>query len=238
MRVMTWNIQNGGTISFHHPDIANIQEILSVIRQEAPDVIVLQEYQSEYHEQLVTNGLEKMRYICTVCQDAPDRTLRNRVLIGSKLPFEEMDRPADILAYSRRNWNEIRIPDYPLTILGVDVPLAQTTGFNGCKKDNTREKRIFLKALENKFREYQTCTTPAVILGDFNLHAGASYHEFLERFPSYLKEITTQESTWGQYKLDYIFANDAFLHLLDQEKEYAPIATKFSDHKYLYVDLK
>lgn len=238
---MTWNIQDGGTTSLQHPDIGNIQGILSVIRKEAPDVIVLQEYQSEYHDQLVTNGLEKMKYTCTVCQDAPDRTLRNRVLIGSKLPFEEMDRPADILAYSRRNWNEIKIPDYPLTILGVHVPLAQTTDLYGRKRDNTREKRIFLEALENKFREYQKCPTPAVILGDFNLHAETSYYDFLERFYSYLEEITTQDSTRGQYKLDYIFANDAFLHLPDQEKQkkkYAPISTTFSDHKYFCVDLE
>ncbi len=237
MKIMTWNIQDGGTASFTNPDIENIKNILCVIKEENPDIIVIQEYESEYHNKLVGQGLEKMDYQWAVCGDDKDKSLRKRVLIASKLDFCEIDRPSDIFRYSRRNWNEILIPDYNLRILGVHVPVAETQDMYGNKKDNKREKKKFLEALKRKFIEYKNNVYPCIILGDFNLHSSAVYSEFLFSFNSLLIDITTDEATWGNRKLDYIFANDTFVKLLVDSKKISPKENLYSDHKYLCVDI-
>lgn len=235
MKIMTWNIQDGGVIDSFNPAISNIQHILDTIKEIAPDIIAIQEYESEYYKVLVEDGLEKMLYSCTVCEEYADRTLRKRVLIATNKPFEEISRPSDIFRYSRRNWNEIYIPCYELKVLGIDVPLAKTTTINGNIKNNEREKKTFLEALLKKFTEYKSSCKPAVILGDFNLHSEAVFREFLDKFSLCLNEITTQDTTWGRHKFDYIFVNDALLELWDKTK-YPPQQTSFSDHKYLYAN--
>jgi endonuclease/exonuclease/phosphatase family metal-dependent hydrolase len=234
---MTWNIQNGGTTSLTNPNRRNIDNILGEIKKVEPDIIVIQEYESEYHNELVKDGLEVKEYQCTVCKDDEDKSLRNRVLIASKLKFDEIDRPSDILKYSRRNWNEIFVPDYRLRILGVDVPLAETYDMNGNKRSNEREKKAFLKALERKFIEYKSSVNPCVVLGDFNLHSNAVFSEFLSSFNSLLSDITTDEATWQSKKLDYIFVNDAFAKLLVDTKKISPNDTPYSDHKHFFVDV-
>lgn len=234
---MTWNIQNSGTFSLENPNVDNIQNILNTIKREDPVIIIVQEYQSEYHKIFVEDGLEKMSYSYTVCKDAADRTLRKRVLIASKLPFVDCERPKSISSYDRRNWNEIFIPKYNLRVLGVHVPLAVTTDIYGNKRDNMRNKEQFLRALNEKFIEYQCCNEPSLILGDFNLHSEAVFKEYIDKFSSILIEVTNGEATWKKHKVDYIFANSALLALVDKNKTYAPIPTDFSDHKYLYIDL-
>ncbi len=237
MRIMTWNIQNCGTISLVNPSINNIQNILDTIKMVNSDIVIIQEYENKYHKIFVEEGLEKMSYSCTVCEDDADANLRKRILVASKLPFVDCERPKDILKYSRRNWNEIFIPKYNLRILGVDVPLAETTDMYGNKRDNKREKEQFLKVLKKKFIEYNASDEPALILGDFNLHSEAVFKEYLDEFSLRLTEITTKETTYGRHKFDYIFANSALLALLDKNKTYAPNPTTFSDHKYLYIDI-
>lgn len=233
MRIMTWNIQDCGTTSFDNPNINNIQNILNTIKAVNPDIVMIQEYENKYHKIFVEKGLEKIAYSCAVCEDAAYANLRKRVLVASKWPFVDCQRPTDILRYSWRNWNEVFVPKYNLRILGIDVPLAETTD----KKDNRREKKLFLEALKKKFSEYKDIDEPALILGDFNLHSEAVFKEYLFEFSDALVEITEKEPTWGRHKLDYIFANSALLILLDKSKRNHPISTAFSDHKYLYIDL-
>jgi hypothetical protein len=69
------------------------------------------------------------------------------------------------------------------------------------------------------------------------LHSDAVFKEYLDEFSLELTEITTKEVTYGKHKFDYIFANNALLNLLDQNRKYAPNPTAFSDHKYLYIDI-
>ncbi|MFL8906445.1 hypothetical protein ACKA01_05005 [Helcococcus kunzii] len=90
---------------------------------------MIQEYQTEYREQL-KNGLEKIGYQhFAACQDHPDRTKRNRVLIASKQKLIKLKINSKIDNYSRRNWNEVKIAINPnkmmIRILGVHVPLAE-----------------------------------------------------------------------------------------------------------------
>lgn len=236
MRIMTWNIQDGGTASFKNPQIGNIQNILNVISDTNADVVVLQEFESEYAEYVVKNGLEKMSYTCTVCNDNEEATLRKRVLIASRLPFEECETPKSISPYSRRNWREIFIPSRKMKVLGIHVPLAETTVY-GRKIDNRPEKKSFLEALKQKFIEYGKYEFPAVILGDFNLHENAVYKEYLTIFSQHLTEVTTKEATWGKNKFDYIYVNNKLLSLTDKSAQNKPHSTAFSDHKYLYIDI-
>ena len=53
MRIMTWNIENGGAKNFKHPDASNIQNILRTIDEAAPDIVVIQEYENEFNDILV-----------------------------------------------------------------------------------------------------------------------------------------------------------------------------------------
>lgn len=236
MKFMTWNIKDGGVLEFNTPVLYNIQNILNVIKKEDPDVIVIQEYQSEYFNEFIRNGLRKLSYIHTVCEEYPEKTLRKRVLIASKAPFQNISTSSNILDYSKRNWREIIVNNNSIHILGVHVPLATTTNIYNMQRDNTREKRIFLEAMKEKFIEYQKCDDPCMICGDFNLHPNAVYKEYLDVFSVYLEEITTNEATHGKYKFDYVFVNGAFKKLINAKEIFSPHLTRFSDHGYLCVE--
>lgn len=63
---MTWNIQNGGAIWGKNGNNSscpsNIQNVLNVIEERNPDILVLQEFQYQYWEELVEHkehGLKK-----------------------------------------------------------------------------------------------------------------------------------------------------------------------------------
>lgn len=235
MRVMTWNIKDSGVKDINNPNTENIQGIIDVIKQTNPDIIVLQEYQTEYEYLILDGGLKTMGYGCSVWEGNPDRTLRNRVLIASKLPFESCKRPK-LSNYNQKNWNEIFIPAQNLHIIGVHVPTAETTTLDGKKFDNRRAKKAFLDELMEKFQEYQEGEIPVLCLGDFNLCAGTEYSEYLPRFFRSFHEITAETPTWGDRKLDYIFANKALMNRIGKE-DVEPHDTPFSDHKYLCVEI-
>lgn len=240
MRILTWNIQNCGTVNFNQPQRENIKSILCEIEKLQADIVVLQEFQFEYYSEIVEKGLNQFGYVCTVCNDNTDRTLRNRVLIAvkSKYSFSDCEYPKDIRKYSRRNWREIIIQNSNIAVFGVDVPIAQTTDMYGRKKDNRAEKKQFLEALKSKFTEYANYDYPAIILGDFNLHENAVFKEYLPLFNDILFEVTAKEPTWENYKIDYIFVNSKMKELIDDSRIFKPHDTDYSDHKYLYVDIK
>ena len=147
MRILTWNIQNSGTVNFNNPCIENISNILQEIEILNADIVVIQEFQYEYYDIIVRDGLEKMNYMCKVCEDDKEKTLRNRVLIASKYSFDECGYPKTISKYSRRNWNELIVREPKMVILGIDVPFAETTDMYGRKKNNRMEKKLFLKSI-------------------------------------------------------------------------------------------
>ena len=234
MRIMTWNIQNGGAgPNFSRPDLGNVQNIVDVIEGENPDVAVIQEYQTDFERMMLGEGLERLSYRHTVWRGDADRGRRNRVLIASKLPFEDRERP-NLSDYSKRNWNEIFIPGQELLVIGVDVPLAGTRTLGGRIRDNRRAKKQFLDTLLDRFREYQNSEVSALILGDFNLYAEAVYGEYLSRFEELFTEITSKEATWRDKKLDCIFANRALMGRIS-ERALTPRAAAFSDHKYFFL---
>lgn len=238
MRIMTWNIENGGALAdLYSPDIGNIKKVVDEIENIGADIVVVQEYLSKYKSMFLDNGLipKGYKYI-KVCEDAPDKTLRKRVLVASKLGFDEIDYPAKISRYSRRNWCEIITTIDKIHILGVDVPLAEARNYNGSVKDNHKEKKEFLDAMLQKFIEFEKSKEPSIILGDFNLHSEAVYKEYLKKFSKYLCEITNDDSTWGRNKFDYIYVNEAMKDMLVSKEKCIPIETNYSDHKYLYVD--
>lgn len=235
MKLMTWNIKDGGVLNLNTPIISNIQNILKVIECEKPDIVIIQEYQSKFFNELIKNGLEKLSYFHSVCEEHPDKTLRKRVLIASKVSFQNVDTTRNILDYSRRNWREVVLNDNSVHILGVHVPPATTTNLCGEKKDNKREKKIFLDALKKKFIEYKNSVEPCVICGDFNLHADATYKEYLVDFSNYLTEVTSTDATHREYKFDYVFVNNEFKKLI-KNKVFSPHPTMFSDHSYLCVE--
>lgn len=239
MRIMTWNIDNGGTLDLFNPVIANIKNIVNEIKKVNPDIVVIQEYLTEYKKQILEEGLEQQGYkYFKVCEDAPDKTLRKRVLIASKLEFEEKNFPDEISCYSRRNWCEICTIKDKIHILGVDVPLATTKNFDGSRNDNSKEKKVFLDSMLKKFIEYEKSEAPAVILGDFNLHSEAVYKEYLEKFDHYLCQVTSNSPTWGRNKFDYIYVNKAMGKLINEKAKFEPIETEYSDHKYLYIEFE
>lgn len=244
MKLMTWNIQCGGVLDLTKPDKKNINDIIETIQDECSDVLVIQEYQTEYREQLVKNGLEKIGYkFFAVCKDCPDRTQRNRVLIASKHQLTKLDINPKIDNYDRRNWNEVEVTIKPnkrmIRILGVHVPLAQTKDKTGRIINRRLKKKKYLDQLLEKFKEYKDSPFPAVILGDFNLYKFAEFPEYLDYFSKELEELTAEDvPTWGSNKLDYIFANTKFLEMMKVESgNIEPKNTAYSDHKYFCVEL-
>ncbi|MCC3870023.1 endonuclease/exonuclease/phosphatase family protein [Terrisporobacter mayombei] len=201
---------------------------------ENSDILIIQEFQYLYKKDLIEEGLKQLGYSFFYYDKIlEERTLRYGVLIASKLKCLPIEKPQNILKYSWRNWNEILIPDYNLKILGIDVPLAETTDMNGNRKNNRREKKLFLEELNKKFIEYKHSNTPSLILGDFNLHEQAVFKEYLEEFKVYLTEITTKEATHRNRKFDYIFGNSQLVNKI--QKKSKSMWTEYSDHAYLFV---
>ena len=69
MRILLWNIQDGGVLSLNHPDRSNLQNILTVIRDLVPDLTVLPEYETEYRRIFLEEGLIPLGYTCAVCEE-------------------------------------------------------------------------------------------------------------------------------------------------------------------------
>lgn len=236
MKIMTWNIKDGGILDRNNPILSNIKSILNTIENEKPDILIVQEFQYMYKKELVEDGLKQLGYsFFEYDKILEECTLRNGVLIASKFRYVPVEKPLTILKYSWRNWNEILIPDYNLQILGVDVPLAQTSDINGNKKSNRREKKLFLDELNKKFKEYNNSYNKSLILGDFNLHEQAIFKEYLKGFSSFLTETTTKEPTHRNYKFDYIYGNNAIINKLQGKSN--PVWTEYSDHAYLTITI-
>lgn len=236
LKIMTWNIKEGGIYDRKNPELNNIRKILKVIDTEDPDVLVIQEFQYKYKEELIDNGLKELGYnFIQYNKILKEYVLRYGVLIASKYRFIPEEPPQEITAYSRRNWNEIYIPQFELKILGVHVPLAKIYNSKGELTDKSVEKELFLKALNNKFSEFKYDREPAIILGDFNLHEKAMFKEYLELFSSELTEITTNNVTCGNYKFDYIYGNQNVVNR--QKNIFDPIKNGCSDHSYLLAEI-
>ena len=47
MKIMTWNIKDGGALSKNNPKVENINSIIKTIKDENPDVLVIQEYETQ-----------------------------------------------------------------------------------------------------------------------------------------------------------------------------------------------
>lgn len=191
MRIMTWNIENGGVIDRNNPELQNIQNILHEIEEVRPDILVIQEYQSAYRQELVTEGLKKLSYACTAWGENTQYTLRNRVLIASKLPFQEHEHcPGTIPRYFQKDWKKIYLPEQDLTVLGVHVPLAESKRMEGTPIDQHQDKKAFVDALLHEFMRSQKKEYGAIILGDFNLHTGDCYcKEYLSKFSEIPKSL-------------------------------------------------
>ena len=234
---MTWNIQDGGILDRDNPVLINLQNILDTIEHEQPDILIIQEFKYSYNQILVENGLKKIGYLfCIYDEVLEEYTERYGVLIASKINCEPIEKSQNIKKYSWRNWNEVLVPIYNLHILGVHVPLAVTSTIANKKKQNTREKRLFLDELNVKFKEYEKNDTPSLILGDFNLHEKAKFKESIDKFSSNLTEVTTKDATHREYKFDYIFGNKEIVNKL--QGKYEPVWTEYSDHAYLLIDIK
>ena len=256
MKIMSWNIQNGGAINnimgAEKPIPSNITNILDIINEETPDVLVLQEFEYQYWSQLIENGLKRQgfRNFVYYSDYLEGHTAANGVLICSRGEKpNERERPSDIWKYTFRNWCEIDISDIGLRLLAVDVPLPKKlNGATNCEREDIlkidgelyvcSQRKDFLKALKKKFFEYSSLQTPAIILGDFNLYITedgrkSTFHQYLEQFCGILTSLVTG-ITFGNQQNDFIFGNEAFTQL--GYKEGAPKETKFSDHNYVVVE--
>lgn len=231
MKIMSWNIQNGGALNsvmdeFNHPIIENIDNILSVIEEQSPDILSLQEFQYQYWNELVENGLKKQGYNYFKYRSVlGKRTARNGVLICTKNQNMELkDDPKDIDDYSKRNWVEVYLPGVDILILSIDVPLIG-------KNNDSREREKFLKVLKQRFLSYSKITNPAAIIGDFNLFdsPNCSFREYMVEYKNILTSLG-DIITFGDHQNDYIFGNREFINrfvMLDEND----VNTTGSDHK-------
>lgn len=246
MKIMSWNIKNGGAV-FHckdrdyKPIPSNINNILATIRKENPDILVLQEFQYQYWDRLIENGLKKDGYRNFLFYEDylnEEHDGANGVLLCNKLgQWNMLPRPADIYEYTYRNWCEVELPDKNLRLLAVDVPLEEE--FHGVK--DIKKRKAFLEdGLKRRFLEYRDMETPAVILGDFNLFITedgetSTLSEYLSFFEDTLVSLV-KGTTWGNHQNDYIFGNAAFVNLVQSGHE-EPVRTSYSDHNYLIVEI-
>lgn len=233
IKIMNWNIETNPRFF----DTKKIDNIITTVRQENPEVILLQEFDERYKK--LALELESSGYFIAYDTDIPQ--LRKRVLLASKFTIEDTSLSRKVYEkvydYSHRNFKEykINIPDtLTLRLLALHVPPSESSTFEGRKIDQKHLRENFLSSAVEVAKSYKNSDIPSLIIGDLNLYKGSTNEEYLTDFYDSLIEITKGEPTDVRgNKTDYLFVNCAVIPL-----DYKVIHTPFSDHAPLIFYLK
>lgn len=145
MKILTWNIRQGGSFSRLGP-------IIRALVKHDPDVIVLTEYWEGEKGERIKNGLLLQGYPHLLSSKPVERT--NGILIASKEPVTPYPAYEDV---PKERWIEICIKAFELNVLAIHVPSISS---------NIHSKENFWKQVK-QYAKYKL-DTRTVIVGDFN----------------------------------------------------------------------
>lgn len=247
MKILTWNIRNGGG--------KDCAETISALLQHNADIIALTEYQSKNELPLIKaiRGAG-YKFIETTNPEAKE----NGILVASKQDAVTQNHFS--LDQDEKRWLSFRIPSCNLQILAVHIPGAPDHKFvNGFGISGKARKELFWQ----KILEYAEANknNKTLILGDFNtgLKEDAEGTPFI--LSKYMKDLISigyvdawravhknkKEYTWysqhkvngttvdkNGFRLDYLFvAPTCKSNVLNAYHSHYERLTKISDHSVL-----
>ncbi|WP_461033682.1 endonuclease/exonuclease/phosphatase family protein [Streptomyces mayteni] len=243
LRVLDWNVQGGqGT-----DGVTDFGRIVSVIRQQSPDVVTLQ----ELHDNRAIGGenqwqrlLDELPGYQAHFARSDDNAFGGSAgnLILSRYPIEERlttllpQYPADTTAV-RRSLGGVRID-----VGGTDVRVYTTHLSAGVGAEATERRARQARAVVDRVSSAATMRTPALLTGDLNVRPGDAIRPWFAE-PGWLDAWTQLNPNTGaatvtlpgngdDARIDYVYATPA----LDVTAA-RTVTTSASDHRPVVVDL-
>lgn len=243
LRVMDWNVQGGqGT-----DGVTDFDRIVSVIRQQNPDVVTLQ----ELHDNRAIGGENQWQRLLDEFPGYQAHFARSDDnafggsagnLILSRYPIQERltvllpQYPADTTAV-RRSLGGVRID-----VGGTDVRVYTTHLSAGVGAEATERRARQARAVVDRVSSSAIMRTPALLTGDLNVRPGDAIRPWFAA-PGWLDAWTQLNANTGadtvtlpgngdDARIDYVYATPAF-----DVTAARTVTTGASDHRPVVVDV-
>ncbi|MFS0782710.1 endonuclease/exonuclease/phosphatase family protein [Bacillus sp. 1P06AnD] len=237
MRILTWNIQNGG---LH----ASFESIINHLMQHKADMVVLTEFWDNPKGAAIKKGLFAMGYTFQNTHVSPYKM--DCVFIASKIDFYDVtDTKHPNIPYER--WVELYIPEKELYVLGVHIPNYLT---------RVQDRDCFCEnlVLYAKSHKEDQC----VIIGDYNtsltIDSQGPPRGCQQLLPKLVKngwtdswrmangnqaiEYSYEDDGGYGFRLDYAYISPSLKHALSYcHFSHEERFDQSSDHSALLVDL-
>ena len=230
MKITTWNLRHGGG--------KRIKKIISALKNEPSDVIILTEYRNNKNSEELKKSLSELGYIHQYWFDSEPRI--NSVIIVSKQEFENKEN-FPILKEHQQRVLKVRVNGY--NIYGCYFPGKEL------------KKEVF----EFLLSEINTRSKENIIItGDINTgkhfidEKGASFYhsEYLDKFESKglidawrkvneeNKEFSWYSNAGNGFRLDHFFIDvDLADNIINCEYRHIYREDKISDHSLMSLEL-
>lgn len=225
MKIVSWNIQGGGSKGEYHKHLgnkatelelasikSNINQICKKLLESNADIIFIQEFQYQYI-QYFSELIEKYEYV-NFDEQLKVYTARNGVLTLSKKVISTVDFNCTLKSYHKRNFQYLSVDDH--VFLCVHIPVT---------KDDRGQY------LENIVRFSKEHRVKTFILGDFNTLKSEKNAMFAD--DNIWIDCNEERKNTSVYKtrIDHIYhAEDVQMDsfLIHEDKDYS-----LSDHNAL-----
>ncbi|WP_164670762.1 endonuclease/exonuclease/phosphatase family protein [Virgibacillus doumboii] len=235
LKLLTWNIRQGGKKAIH--------QIVDALITYNTDLMVITEYKENPSGKYLTDELYKKGWNYIASSQPPNK--ENGVLIASKYPLEKID-PSFSPHQGSHRWNEVYIPSYDLFLLGVHVPNVNE------KYDKQFHWDQVLHYAKQK--EGSKC----VIAGDFNTARRDEKEKAPRIYSSYISTLidkgwvdawknnneNSNDFTWystrnNGFRLDYMFISPVLaVKLYTSYLSHHERMENYSDHSLLISELR
>lgn len=224
MRIMSWNIRDGGACG-------KIENVLQSIEKHNPDIVVLTEYISNRRELLETR-LRGMGFSNVFMTTPPGYSYG--VVIASKMRCKDIvyDYEPPNMEY---RWKEVYLPDSEIRLLAVSVPEAGEPG-----RDISRKQ--FLSTLSNYCDFRRLIGDRVIVMGDFSSEAIDDYRD-IDKTDTFHRAIEMgwrdpwQEQNKGFQEFSYFPAGKTGPGCRSDRVLLSPKMGKFdTDYRYLHLE--
>lgn len=234
MRILSWNIKQGGSFR-------RLEGIVSCIKEQDPDVVILSEFRSNVFASELKKVLLKQGFVSSLNTSVDDKT--NSLLVLSKHLIQRS--LSDISLNCPQRWLEFSLDGKDMLFLAVHIP---GSGDKWGKEDFWKKLIIFAK---------QNLNTKAVIIGDFNTGLSIDTEGESFKFGDYFKSLSelgwedcwrllngdTREYSWysskgNGFRIDHCFITSNLKGNIKRAYySHKDRMNAHSDHSPLIVDL-
>ncbi|MFS0782711.1 endonuclease/exonuclease/phosphatase family protein [Bacillus sp. 1P06AnD] len=236
MKLVTWNIKQGGTGS-------RFDSIISHLLEHGADLIILTEFWVGDEGDHIKKGLYDAGYIYQDIHTAPFKM--DCVFAASKIPFQDVtDMNEYAVPYER--WVDLYFPEKDLQVLGIHIPNTMI---------KLQDKEVFWQELIEYARKHKDGR--CVIIGDYNTGLPEDTAGLKIECLEYLKELNAmgwidswrythkdgKQVSWHSYsgqdwRIDHAYISPSLSSQLVQcHYSHQERIDQSSDHSALVIEL-